>query len=194
MKVNSAKLIKTVYKIEDMPPEDKKEIAFAGRSNVGKSSLLNTLLGIKIAKVSSTPGKTRSINYYLVNDNYYFVDLPGYGFASVSKQEKEKWSYLLDDYFKNRKNLITVILLLDHRHVPQPLDYSMIEWLRELEIPFMFVLTKADKLKNFEKKKKFKEIQISLSNYGEYIYLPFSSKTKEGINLLLKTIGEILGD
>ena len=194
MKVNSAKLIKTVYKIEDMPPEDKKEIAFAGRSNVGKSSLLNTLLGIKIAKVSSTPGKTRSINYYLVNDNYYFVDLPGYGFASVSKQEKEKWSYLLDDYFKNRKNLITVILLLDHRHVPQPLDYSMIEWLRELGIPFMFVLTKADKLKNFEKKKKFKEIQISLSDYREYIYLPFSSKTKEGVNLLLKTIGEILGD
>ncbi|PNR99312.1 GTP-binding protein YsxC [Petrotoga mexicana DSM 14811] len=194
MKVYKAQLIKTVYNIEDLPPPDKKEIAFAGRSNVGKSSFLNAILGIKIAKVSSTPGKTRSINYYLVNDKYYFVDLPGYGFASVSKQEKERWNILMNEYFKNRFSLNAVSLLIDHRHMPQKLDYAMVEWLKDLGTPFLFILTKSDKLKKSEKAKLFEDIKSSFLTYGEYIYLPFSSKTKEGLKEVLKTIGEILGE
>jgi len=194
LKIYKAQLIKTVYNIEDLPPPDKKEIAFAGRSNVGKSSFLNALLGIKIAKVSSTPGKTRSINYYLVNDKYYFVDLPGYGFANVSKQEKERWNVLMNEYFKNRFSLNTVFLLIDHRHMPQKLDYTMVEWLKDLGISFLFILTKSDKLKKSEKAKLFEDIKNSFSSYGEYIYMPCSSKTKEGLKEVLKTIGNILGE
>lgn len=194
MKITSAKLIKTVYDVKDLPPSDKKEIAFAGRSNVGKSSFLNTVLGIKTAKVSSTPGKTRSINYYLVNGKYYFVDLPGYGFAKVSKEEKERWGVLLEEYFNNRYNLDMVFLLLDHRHLPQELDYVMIEWLRDLGIPFIIILTKVDKLKASERKKMQQQIKTSLSVYGDYIYIPFSSKTKEGVKEVLDLFSKILGE
>src|SRR5690606_13008657 len=194
MRITNAKLIKTVYEAKDLPPLDKKEIAFAGRSNVGKSSFLNTVLGLNAAKVSSSPGKTRSINYYLVNDIYYFVDLPGYGFAKVSKQEKERWSILLEAYFNQRLNLNMVFLLLDHRHLPQDLDYVMIEWLRDLGIPFIIILTKVDKLKTYERKRMLEQIKKSLSVYGDYIYIPFSSKTKEELKEVLDLFSKIFGE
>jgi GTP-binding protein len=194
LKINKVELIKTAYDIPSLPPANKKEIAFAGRSNVGKSSFLNALLGIKIAKVSSIPGKTRSINYYLVNNEYYFVDLPGYGFANVSKIEKERWNILMNKYFENRANLTTVFLLIDHRHLPQKLDFTMVEWLKNLNIPFIFLLTKADKLKKKEKAEMYNNIKKSLSIYGEYLYIPISSKTKEGLKDALKTISVVLGE
>ncbi|KLO22898.1 ribosome biogenesis GTP-binding protein YihA/YsxC [Marinitoga sp. 1155] len=189
---NKIELVKTAYIKGDYPPVLNSEIAFAGRSNVGKSSLLNKIFGIKIAKISSNPGKTRSINFYSVNNKGYLVDLPGYGFASVSKEEKKKWAQLLEDYFTNRYSLQMVFLLIDHRHEPQKKDIEMIQWLRQLEIPFIIVLTKLDKLKKSERNKKFKIIQTELSKYGEYLYFPVSSKTGEGIGLLKNEIYKYL--
>ncbi|MDK2945600.1 ribosome biogenesis GTP-binding protein YihA/YsxC [Geotoga petraea] len=186
--IKKAELYKTVYRIDQLPPEDKPEVAFAGRSNVGKSSLLNSLMKIKIAKTSSKPGKTRSINYYLVNDNYYFVDLPGYGFASVAKTEREKWNELMNNYFINRMNLKMVYVLIDHRHKPQKNDHMMIQWLKSLNMPFMIVLTKSDKLNQSEKIKKLNEIKNELSVYGEYIYFQTSANKNKGIEELTNSI------
>ncbi|KAF2956546.1 ribosome biogenesis GTP-binding protein YihA/YsxC [Marinitoga sp. 38H-ov] len=185
-------LTKTAYSIGDYPPPLDFEIAFAGRSNVGKSSLLNKLFGIKIAKISSNPGKTRSINFYNIDNKGYLVDLPGYGFASVSKEEKKNWEKLLEDYFTNRYSLKMVFLLIDHRHEPQKKDIEMIQWLRELEMPFMIILTKLDKLKQSERRKKYEIIRREISKYGEYIYFPVSSKTGEGIGELKQEISKYL--
>ena len=185
-------LVKTVYVKGEYPPPLNAEIAFAGRSNVGKSSLLNKLFGIKIAKISSNPGKTRSINFYNVDNKGYLVDLPGYGFASVSKEEKKKWAELLEDYFINRYSLQMVFLLIDHRHEPQKKDIEMIQWLKELEIPFMIVLTKLDKVKKSERQKKLNLIRTELAKYGEYLYFPVSSKTGEGIGTLKNEINKFL--
>ncbi|AEX85926.1 GTP-binding protein [Marinitoga sp. 1135] len=185
-------LVKTAYTKGDYPPILNAEIAFAGRSNVGKSSLLNKLFGIKIAKISSNPGKTRSINFYNVDNKGYLVDLPGYGFANVSKSEKKKWADLMEDYFKNRYSLQMVFLLIDHRHEPQKKDIEMIQWLKELEIPFMIVLTKLDKLKKNERVKQLNLIKSHLSKYGDYIYFPVSSKTGEGIGQLKNEIIKFL--
>lgn len=181
-------LVKTVYTKGEYPPPFDNEIAFAGRSNVGKSSLLNKLFGIKIAKISSNPGKTRSINFYNVDNKGYLVDLPGYGFANVSKEEKKKWAQLLEDYFVNRYSLQMVFLLIDHRHEPQKKDLEMIQWLKELGIPFMIVLTKVDKVKKSERIKKLNIIKSTLSKYGDYIYFPVSSNTGEGIGDLKNEI------
>lgn len=190
--IKKAELYKTAYRYEQVPPENLPEIAFAGRSNVGKSSLLNSLMKIKIAKISSKPGKTRSINYYLVNDSYYFVDLPGYGFASVSKSEKNKWNELMSEYFMNRMSLRMVYVLIDHRHKPQKNDHMMVQWLKSMNIPFMIVLTKSDKLNQSEKIKKLKEIKRELSVYGEYLYFQTSANKNKGIEKLTKSILTIL--
>ncbi|SHE27124.1 GTP-binding protein [Marinitoga hydrogenitolerans DSM 16785] len=189
---NKVELVKTVYKKGEYPSPLNAEIAFAGRSNVGKSSLLNKLFGIKIAKISSNPGKTRSINFYSVNNKGYLVDLPGYGFANVSKEEKKKWAELLEDYFVNRYSLQMIFLLIDHRHEPQKKDLEMIQWLRGLEIPFMIVLTKLDKVKKSERQKKLRIIQSELSKYGDYLYFPVSAKTGEGIGALKNEISKFL--
>lgn len=190
--IKKAELYKTAYRIEQLPPEDRPEVAFAGRSNVGKSSLLNALMKIKIAKISSKPGKTRSINYYLVNDDYYFVDLPGYGFASVSKAEKEKWNELMSDYFMNRMNLRMVYVLIDHRHKPQKNDHMMVQWLKSMNLPFMIVLTKSDKLKQSDRIKKLKEIKRDLSVYGEYLYFQTSASKNKGLQDLENSILTVL--
>lgn len=190
--IKKAELFKTVYIPSQLPLEDKPEVAFAGRSNVGKSSLLNSLMNIKIAKISSKPGKTKSINYYLVNDNYYFVDLPGYGFASVAKDEKEKWNELMSYYFINRMSLRMVYLLIDHRHKPQKNDHMMVQWLKNINLPFMIVLTKSDKLSQSERIKKFKEIENELSVYGEYLYFQTSANKNKGIKELTNSILTIL--
>ncbi|MDN5343753.1 ribosome biogenesis GTP-binding protein YihA/YsxC [Oceanotoga sp. DSM 15011] len=185
MKINNAKLFKTVYELKQLPPEENIEIAFAGRSNVGKSSLLNSIMGIKVAKISGKPGKTRSINYYKINDKDFFVDLPGYGYAAVSKKEREKWDNLLQQYFINRESLRLVCILIDSRHEPQKLDEMMVSWLKSMEIPFIIVLTKTDKLKSSEKNKKINNIKNILSKYGQYEYFPVSAIKKEGTQELL---------
>ena len=130
------------------PKPDKPEYAFIGRSNVGKSSLINMITGRrKLAKISGTPGKTITINHFVINASWYLVDLPGYGFAKRSKSEREKWEKMIRNYLLRRENLVCVFVLIDIRHEPQKNDMEFMEWLALSEIPFTLVFTKADKLK-----------------------------------------------
>jgi len=130
------------------PPPDKPEYAFIGRSNVGKSSLINMITGRKkLAKTSGTPGKTITINHFVINADWYLVDLPGYGFAKRSKTERDKWEKMIKNYLLRRENLVSVFVLIDIRHEPQKIDLEFMQWLALSQIPFAMVYTKADKLK-----------------------------------------------
>ena len=146
MEIHSAKYLISSPKVENCPPADKPEYAFIGRSNVGKSSLINMLMNqAKLAKTSNTPGKTQMINHFLVNNNFYVVDLPGYGFAKVSQTQRAQWEKMIAGYLKERSNLITVFVLIDSRHEPQDIDLAFLRKLGNWEIPFNIVFTKADK-------------------------------------------------
>jgi len=178
--------VRTVFAKGEYPPPLRREIAFAGRSNVGKSSLLNSLFGRKLAKTSSTPGKTRSINFYGVNREIYFVDLPGYGYAKASMSEREKWKKLIIDYFESREELSLVVVLVDIRHPLQPADIQMLEWVTYYTIPFILVLTKADKLSRNQQIIAEKSIKDELASLG--VYPPVfvvSAVKKQGIEKLL---------
>ena len=178
-----------------LPDTDLPEIAFAGRSNVGKSSLLNRLFGRKnLARVSSVPGKTITINFYQV-DKYNFVDLPGYGYAKVAKTEKERWAEMMEGYFNSDRNIKLVVQLVDMRHPPTKDDIMMMEFLQSCGYEFIVVMTKADKLK---KKKDYNErIEKSkqeMSFVPEERIIPFSSETGAGLDILKKYIEEYLGE
>jgi GTP-binding protein len=153
---------KAVYKIGDIPKEKFPEVVLCGRSNVGKSSFINCLLSSKTAKTSSQPGKTRSINYYLVDHKFFFVDLPGFGFAKVSKAERDSWQKLIDEYFKLGRNIRLVVHLIDSRHEPGELDLVLNEYLNNLGMPCVVVLNKIDKLKQSEIAKARKDILMSI--------------------------------
>ena len=186
-RIKSVELVKTIYTDNDKFPDPKGgDIAFVGRSNVGKSTLLNTLFGRKIAHVSKKPGKTKSINFYLVNSSFYMVDLPGYGYARVSKSEKMRWDKLITRYFENRWSLKMLFILIDGRHELQKVDRDFLEWIRDYEIPFVIVMTKMDKVKKSERRKRIDEIKRELLEYGEYTVLPYSSVTREGVEDILK--------
>jgi GTP-binding protein len=147
MRVTSAEFVLGVASVRSLPKESRKEVAFLGRSNVGKSSLINKLCGRKnLARPSSAPGKTRELNYYLINDQFFFVDLPGYGYAKVPEQIRSSWGKLIEQYLKNREQLALVVQLIDARHEPTQLDMMMVGWLEYYEIPFVVALTKSDKL------------------------------------------------
>jgi GTP-binding protein len=147
MTFKSAAFVVSSNDYKNCPPGDRPEYAFIGRSNVGKSSLINMLTNHKnLAKTSSMPGKTQLINHFLINNKWYLVDLPGYGWAKVSKQEKKKWQKMIVDYLLNRKNLYLLFVLLDSRHPPQPIDMDFIQWTGENRIPVSIVLTKTDKI------------------------------------------------
>ena len=147
MKIRSAVFQKSVTRYRDCPATDYPEVAFIGRSNVGKSSLINLLFERKkLAKTSATPGKTQTMNFYLINDGWYAVDLPGYGWARVSKEKKLGWSDFVRDYLLNRKELGCLFVLLDIRHEPQAIDLEFLNWTVEKQIPIALVFTKADKL------------------------------------------------
>ncbi len=190
--VKKVKFLKSAVKPEDYPPPLYPEVAVVGRSNVGKSSIINAILRRNIAKVSSSPGKTRLINFFLVNDNTYFVDLPGYGFAKVSKAEREKWRRIIEKYFHTRENLKLVVLLIDSRHKPTQLDIMMKEWLEALGIPFVVVGTKLDKLNQSEKAKAKKVIRETLNLEKKVPIFLTSSKEKIGIEELTKFIFDYL--
>lgn len=192
MKIRKVELYKTVYVPEDLPQTPYREVAFVGRSNVGKSSLLNTLANnFKLAKVSSEPGKTRSINFYLVNNKFFMVDLPGYGFAKVSFKEQKRWRELIENYLKERDTLKGVFLLVDSRVGPTEKDRQMKDWLDFFGIPYVIVATKVDKLKSSEKQKLEKKIEEGFGDKDLRI-IPFSSKTREGRVEVLKEIERLL--
>lgn len=147
MSIKKAEFVCSSSKVEQCPAADRPEYAFIGRSNVGKSSLINMLTDHKgLAKTSGKPGKTQLINHFKINDFWYLVDLPGYGFAKVSKTAREKFQALISDYILDRKNLVNLFVLVDSRHKPQEIDMEFMEWLGECQIPFSIVFTKADKL------------------------------------------------
>lgn len=145
------------------PQPDKPEYAFIGRSNVGKSSLINMLVRKKkLAKISSTPGKTQLINHFIINENWYLVDLPGYGYAKVSKTKRQAWGKLINDYILNRENLMSLFLLIDSRLPPQKNDLSFIDFLGLNSIPFVILFTKTDKIKP-------KQVDLNLNNYKVHL-------------------------
>lgn len=181
MNVNNVSLASVAVKYSQYPTDGKMEIAFVGKSNVGKSSLINTLINRKaLARTSSNPGKTRTINFYNVEDKIYFVDLPGYGYAKVSKVEQEKWASMIESYLKKRKQLEYIIMLIDIRHEPSNNDRLMYEWLKHYGFKIIIVATKSDKVKKNQLSKQLLSIKKSLELKEDEILLPFSSQTKEG--------------
>jgi GTP-binding protein len=146
MQINSAKYIISSPDYQKCPPPDKTEYAFIGRSNVGKSSLINMICNNNsVAKTSRTPGKTQLINHFIINDDFYIVDLPGYGFAKVSQKQRKSWEKMIEDYLRKRENLVNVFALIDSRHTPQKIDLEFLNQLGLWQVPFSIVFTKADK-------------------------------------------------
>ncbi len=193
MKIKSVQFVKSVAKLSQLPKEPFPEVAFAGRSNVGKSSLLNALFNRKkMALVSSTPGKTRLLNFFLVNEKYHFVDLPGYGFAKVSRGMQIKWQRLIDGYLTRSAQLRGVIVLTDIRHDVQDTDLQLVEWLAVNGIPQIIVGTKADKLSKNKLNTQLRKNAKALEPFGVQNILPFSAVTNAGKPELLQAIGEVL--
>lgn len=148
MQIKTAKFVMSNSEVAKCPKDQLPEFAFIGRSNVGKSSLINMLTNHKnLAKTSGRPGKTQLINHFLINTNWYLVDLPGYGYAKVSKKAKQKFQKFITDYFEKRQQLVSAFVLVDIRHKPQPIDLEFMQWLGESGLPFSIIFTKADKLK-----------------------------------------------
>lgn len=157
MKVTSAEFVKSAFERSHWVIDGRPEIAFLGRSNVGKSSLINSLLLRKgLARTSNTPGRTQSINFFLINDSFLFSDLPGYGYAKVSKTMRSDWGKMAEEYLSDRQELVLCIQLIDSRHAPTPLDIQLNDWLRHHEKPFIVVATKADKSSKTELAKSLK--------------------------------------
>lgn len=184
--------MKSAHQLEDLPRHQFPEIAFSGRSNVGKSSLINMLLGRKkMARISKTPGRTRSINFFNIDDRFCLVDLPGYGYAKVPEQEKEKWAFLIENYLHQRSNLKGIIQIVDVRHPPSEDDIMMVDWLKAMDIKYIIAATKSDKLKNSQLKPQQKLIAEKLGVSKEKILLT-SAKDRRGRKPLLTFIREIL--
>lgn len=199
MNIHNVKLTVSAVRREQYPSDGKMEFAFAGRSNVGKSSLINKLLNRRsMARVSSAPGKTATINFYDIDDTIYLVDLPGYGYAVRSKAEIEKWGGMIEDYLKNREPLERIILLVDSRHAPTEDDLTMLDWIRHFQPEGAIVVaTKTDKLRKKELEKNLDMIWKKLQLGEEDILIPFSTKGDEGkfsvwdiINLISSTKDE----
>lgn len=181
MSGQQVEFVKSVYQLEHCPKGELPEIAFVGRSNVGKSSLLNCLWSKKgLAKTSSRPGKTQSLNYFLYNKSCYFVDLPGYGFAKVPLQMKKDWNRVMYTYLAEHPNLSMVVQLVDSRHKPTDKDLDMLSILDEAQVPTLIVATKIDKLKRSERKKNLKRIQTEMGLDDDAVIIPFSSENGEG--------------
>lgn len=181
MKIKNVELEIVCGITSKLPETDKVEIAFAGKSNVGKSSLINALMNRKaLARTSATPGKTQTINFYNVNDVMYLVDLPGYGYAKVSEQEKIKWGQLIERYLNTSKQLKAVFLLIDIRHEPSANDKMMYEWIVSQGYHPIIIATKLDKLKRSQIAKHVKMIKEGLKLLPGTVVIPFSAETKQG--------------
>ncbi len=175
-----------------LPENDMPEIAFAGKSNVGKSSLINGLVNRKaLARTSSQPGKTQTINFYNVNKELYFVDLPGYGYAKVSMKEKEKWGVMIENYLHKSEQLRAVFLLIDIRHEPSANDVNMYQWVLANGFEPIIIATKLDKIKRSQVQKNIKIIKQKLQVVPGTVVLPFSAQTKQGKEEILDLIEQI---
>ncbi len=190
MKIVSAEFIKSIYDLRALPNSVLAEFVFVGRSNVGKSSLINIICNKKkLAKIGSVPGKTRQLNYFLINEKFYLVDLPGYGYAKVPEQIRAGWRKLVEDYISERSNVKLVYVLIDSRHEPTYLDELMVSWLEYYEIPFGIVLTKSDKISSNKMQKQIYRASKIVNNEDLCIdYIPFSTMTGEGKYEVLKLI------
>ncbi len=194
MEIKEARFIVSNSNVDKCPPPNKPEYAFIGRSNVGKSSLINMLTNKKsLAKTSGKPGKTQLINHFLINDEWYLVDLPGYGFAKVPKKERIKWEQFLRRYILKRENLYCLFVLIDSRHAPQQVDLKFMEWLGISEIPFSIIFTKTDKLKPEELEANLKTYEEKLFETWETMpgYFVSSSETTAGKDEILSFIESI---
>ena len=191
---NKAEFTAAYGKFSQLPPPERMEIAFAGHSNVGKSTLINKLFNRKnLARVSSVPGKTATINFYGL-ENIYFVDLPGYGYAKVAKSEKERWSGLIEGYLSSDRDIRLVFMLVDMRHAPTKDDVQMINYLIDTEMPFVLVLTKADKLNKTERAKRLEAFKDEIPCFEDIHVIPFSSQTFEGVEELRQIVEDIADD
>ncbi len=194
MKITKAEFIESIYDLRTLPPSVLSEFVFVGRSNVGKSSLINTICNKKnLAKIGSVPGKTKQLNYFLINEKFYLVDLPGYGYAKVPEQIRAGWRKLVEDYISQRKNVKVVFVMIDSRNEPTYLDELMINWLEYYEIPFAIVLTKADKISANKMEKQIYRVAKLVKDDSLCIdYIPFSIFTGQGKKEILNIINEYL--
>ncbi len=188
MEIKEARFVMSNTNVQKCPAPDKPEYAFIGRSNVGKSSLINRITNKKsLAKISGKPGKTRLINHFLINEEWYLVDLPGYGYASVPQKERLKWEQFIKRYILQRENLYCLFVLVDSRHEPQKPDLDFMEWLGISEVPFTIIFTKTDKLKPEELKAKLKKYEEKMFETWETMpgYYISSAETGEGTEEIL---------
>lgn len=187
MKIISAEFITSAVRPEQFPADRRPQIAFAGRSNVGKSSLINALLNRRgLVKVSSTPGKTQTINFFLINNRFYFVDLPGYGYAKVPRAVLEAWPAMIEGYLKATQELKAVVVLVDSRRQPDQRDIRLKEWLGHYEIPAVYVLTKVDKLSQAELNNAVREAELKFGT--DHPVIPTSAETGRGLKELWREI------
>ncbi|MDD4237630.1 MAG: ribosome biogenesis GTP-binding protein YihA/YsxC [Desulfotomaculaceae bacterium] len=190
MKITSTEFVTSAVKPLNYPVGELPEVALAGRSNVGKSSLLNKLINRKrLARTSNTPGRTRLINFFLVNDSFHLVDLPGYGYARVPLGERDSWRKMVESYLLTRPNLKGVLLLVDSRHPPTEMDLQMYGWLKFRGLPAAVAATKADKLSRSRLLQSLKVIRSELQLSEGDVLIPFSAETGQGREALLEVIG-----
>ena len=188
-KITDCSFTGSFYNISQLPKDRLPQIAFAGRSNVGKSSLLNKLVGSKkMAKTSSTPGKTRSLNFFLVNNRFYFVDLPGYGYAKVQKKIRESWGKLVEEYLLKSSSLIGLVFLVDCRRELTVEDVELLQWLSNRQTPVVVVITKTDKLSRDKINRKVKQVESDLA----LTTIPFSTVSGLGKKELFAAIGDLV--
>lgn len=181
MKITNAEIVISAVSPKQYPEDRLPEIALAGRSNVGKSSFINNLINRKnLARTSSKPGKTQTLNFYRLNDRFYFVDVPGYGYAKVSKKEREKWGRMMETYFEERDTLKAVVLITDVRHEPTAADVQMYDFLKYYELPILVVATKLDKVPKNKRTSHLKRTRETLEMEPEDDLLPFSAETGDG--------------
>lgn len=193
MEVNNVSLTAVGTTFSQYPEDGKPEIAFVGKSNVGKSTLINAMVRRKaLARTSSQPGKTRTINFYNVEDLLYIVDLPGYGYAKAPKTEIDKWGKMIEEYLHKRQCLCGIVMLVDIRHAPGKNDLMMYEWLRHYGYQIIVAATKLDKIKRSQVQKQLSEIRKGLELQKEDILIPFSGETKAGVEPLWEVIENLL--
>lgn len=193
MKVTKAEIVISAVSEAQYPTLSLPEIALAGRSNVGKSSFINRLINRRnLVRTSSKPGKTRTLNFYNINDRFLFVDVPGYGYAQVSKKERAKWGDMMEHYFETREPLSAVILVIDSRHKPTDDDINMYQYVKYLNLPTVIIATKVDKLKKQQRQKNLKLIKKTLQVNEDDIIILFSAETGEGKEAVWRVISQYI--